>query len=130
MTTAALNLETDFVVITPAMQAKTIAVTPTIYAQLDAEFNQFNDHQLVSIYSFDRDWPSWEIHPHGDEVVVLISGHCTMLLETADGIVSTTLSASGDFVVVSKNTWHTAHTATPTKMLFITPGEGTQNRDC
>ncbi len=33
------------------------------------------------------------------------------------------------FVVVPKNTWHTAKVHAPTMMLFVTPGEGTENRE-
>jgi hypothetical protein len=32
-------------------------------------------------------------------------------------------------VVVPKATWHTAKISTPTALLFVTPGEATQNRD-
>ena len=38
------------------------------------------------------------------------------------------LSNSGDFVIVPKGVWHTAKVATPTSMVFVTPGERTQVR--
>jgi hypothetical protein len=34
----------------------------------------------------------------------------------------------GSFVIVPKGTWHTGRTSIPTTMLFVTPGEGTQNK--
>ena len=34
----------------------------------------------------------------------------------------------GSYVVVPKGTWHTARTSVPTRMLFMTPGEGTENK--
>jgi quercetin dioxygenase-like cupin family protein len=38
------------------------------------------------------------------------------------------LTEPGSFVIVPKGTWHTARIAKPTSMLFVTPGEGTQNK--
>jgi mannose-6-phosphate isomerase-like protein (cupin superfamily) len=34
----------------------------------------------------------------------------------------------GAFVVVPKGTWHTARTSVRSKMLFVTPGQGTENK--
>ena len=39
------------------------------------------------------------------------------------------LDTPGSFVVVPKNTWNTAKVHAPTTMLFVTPGEGTENRE-
>ena len=36
---------------------------------------------------------------------------------------------SGAEAVVPRGTWHTARVRLPTSMWFITPGEGTENRD-
>ena len=38
------------------------------------------------------------------------------------------LAVPGSFVIVPRGTWHTARTSVATKMLFITPGEGTKNK--
>jgi len=38
------------------------------------------------------------------------------------------LNQVGEYVLVPKNTWHTAKVRKPSRMLFITPGEGTENR--
>ena len=38
------------------------------------------------------------------------------------------LSERGSYVIVPKSTWHTARTTKPTVMLFVTPGEGTENK--
>jgi hypothetical protein len=52
-----------------------------------------------------------------------------MLLRTADGDESIRLEEPGTNVVVARGIWHTAQTSEPTRMLFITPGEGTENRE-
>ena len=123
-----LDLASTFVVIEPQHSAIAVAVTPGIFEELDARFDQFKGRLLVSSFSFDADWSSWEAHPAGDEIVCLLSGDVLMILDR-DGVEEVVhLHDPGAFVIVPKGTWHTARTSTPTKLLFVTPGEGTQNK--
>jgi quercetin dioxygenase-like cupin family protein len=86
-------------------------------------------HRLVSYFSFDADWSSWERHPAGEEFVCLLAGEVELHLEKEDGTRdSVVLDAPGAFVLVPPNTWHTGKVRRPAKMLFVTPGEGTENR--
>lgn len=123
------NLFDTYVVIGPDQSAVPVDVTPTVFEELDRRFDNFKGRQLVSSLNFDRDWPTWEIHPHGDEVVMLLSGAARMVLDEPGGQRVVELSKAGDYVIVPKATWHTAKIAVPTAMLFVTPGEATQNRD-
>jgi mannose-6-phosphate isomerase-like protein (cupin superfamily) len=88
--------------------------------------------RLVSLFQFDAPWDSWEVHPNGDEIVVLVSGSVEMTLERtpAEGGKTETfaLEQPGAFVFVPRGTWHTARPRVPTTMLFVTDGEGTQHR--
>jgi mannose-6-phosphate isomerase-like protein (cupin superfamily) len=123
-----LDLASTFVVIEPQHSVIAVAVTPGIYEELDARFDQFKGRLLVSSFSFDSDWSSWEAHPAGDEIVCLLSGDVLMVLDR-DGVEEVThLQDPGSFVIVPKGTWHTARTSIPTKLLFVTPGEGTLNK--
>ncbi|MEZ5570385.1 MAG: cupin domain-containing protein [Halioglobus sp.] len=121
------NLAKEFVVMTPDKMAITLLNSPTVYQQLDQQYGDFKGHELIALHAFHEDWPSWEIHPHGDEVVVLLSGSATFVLKLADGDELVVLSNPGDTVIVPKNTWHTAKIAESASVLFITPGEGTRN---
>jgi mannose-6-phosphate isomerase-like protein (cupin superfamily) len=123
-----MNLQRTFAVIKPELTVETIDVSPTLYEDLDVRFDQFRSHQLVSTHEFTADWPTWERHPHGDEIVILLSGAATMVLQREPGQELVELNAPGEYVVVPRNTWHTARVRTTTRMLFITPGEGTENR--
>lgn len=38
------------------------------------------------------------------------------------------LSEPGTYVLIPRGTWHTATTSEPTRMLFLTDGEGTDHR--
>jgi mannose-6-phosphate isomerase-like protein (cupin superfamily) len=123
-----MQLQNTFAVIKPDLSVETIDVSPTLYQDLDARFDQFRSHQLVATYEFTEDWPTWERHPQGDEIVILLSGAATMLLQRESGQQFVEMAAPGEYVVVPRNTWHTARVRTATRMLFITPGEGTENR--
>ena len=83
---------------------------------------------LVSAYTFDADWTSWERHPKGDEIVVCIAGAMTMILDTPDGEERIAL-APGEALIVPRNTWHTADVPERSRGLFITFGEGTRNKE-
>ena len=82
---------------------------------------------LVSEYLFEQDWPSWEMHPHADELVYLLSGAAMLHLQEADGVRVIALSGRGA-VLVPRGIWHTAKVVSPSRMLHITRGEGTQTR--
>lgn len=123
-----MNLLETFAVLRPDLRVEPIAVTPGVYQDLDALYNSFKGHVLIASYAFDQDWGVWERHPAGDEVVVLISGAARLVLRTEAGESVTELKAPGSFIVIPQNVWHTAYVETPTQMLFVTPGEGTENR--
>ena|SRR5579862_8709284 len=123
-----LHLSSTFVVVEPNHAAIPVAVTPTVFEELDRRFDGFRGRILVSSLGFDADWPTWEIHPAGDEIVCLQSGRATLVLERDGGEKTIELREPGSYVIVPRGTWHTARTSVPTTMLFVTPGEGTRNR--
>jgi mannose-6-phosphate isomerase-like protein (cupin superfamily) len=69
------------------------------------------------------------MHPKGDEIVCLLSGSVTFILERESGPQTIELVESGSYVIVPKGTWHTAKARGPCRMLFITAGEGTEHRE-
>jgi len=123
------QLSEVFVVLQPDLKVATVPVGPTLYEELDQRFDVFRGHVLIAVHAFDSDWPTWEIHPLGDEVVVLLSGAASLVLKCESGEQTLLLDSPGAYVVVPAGTWHTARICGPTRMLFITPGEGTENRE-
>ncbi len=128
MIKSAQSISKDFVVLSPDKSATIEPCDAGLYARLDKNYNDFKGHELVSCYEFDQDWSSWERHPHGDEVVILLSGAATFVLQTEGGDTSLALKQEGAYVIVPKNVWHTVRTEVKTKMLFLTPGEGTEHK--
>ena len=123
------NLTSSFVIVDHLQRAEVMDVTDTFWLDLDERYGDFAGHSLVAAFSFDDDWPTWEVHPHGDEVVCLMSGDATMILDETDGERRFRLDNPGAFVVVPKGVWHTAKVHAPTTMIFVTPGQDTENRE-
>ena len=121
------NLATQSAIFTPGLEAKTNALSPTFYPELETVFDGFAGHVLSSQHHFAEDWPTWEVHPAGDEFVTLITGDITLVLWQDQQEWPLRLSTPSDFVIIPKGVWHTARVLAPTTMLFVTPGEGTKN---
>jgi len=122
-----LDLKTTFVVLQGSNLALPVAVTPALYQELNRRFKGFKGRSLVALHRFTADWPSWERHPAGDELVCLLSGRASLVLHRKGRRQVVRLRKPGAFAIVPKGIWHTAKISTPTRMLFITPGAGTQN---
>lgn len=86
--------------------------------------------RLVSMHTFDASWDTWEMHPHGHEVVLCTSGTVTLLQELVDGQTCSTTIGPGEAVVNDPGVWHTADIAAGDTaiVVFITAGLGTEMR--
>ena len=107
-----LDLASTFVVLQPDQSAAPVPVTPTIWQALDRDFEGFSGRVLVSCFSFESDWDTWEMHPAGDEIVCLLSGRASFEFEGRGHVAE--LSVPGTYVIVPRGTWHTAHARVPT----------------
>ena len=124
-----LQLGGHFVILDAELAAETIEVSDTLWSELDEKYGDFSGRSLISWFSFDADWPTWERHPAGDEFVCLIDGDVELVLAYPDGNRAMQLSTRGAFAIVPKGVWHTARVHAPSTMLFVTPGQGTVNAD-
>ncbi|WP_018013883.1 cupin domain-containing protein [Teredinibacter turnerae] len=122
------NLFEAFVVLNSTQSASVEDVDASLYERLDNSYNNMSGCQLVSCYIFASDWQNSEMHPNGDELVILLTGEVTFVLEQSAGDEYVTLAKQGDFVLVRKGVWHTAKTEVESTLLFVTPGEGTEHR--
>jgi quercetin dioxygenase-like cupin family protein len=83
--------------------------------------------RLVTMHTFSEPWDSWEVHPHGEELVVCTEGNITLHQEI-EGQVRTTTLGPGEAVINPPGVWHTADVTGTATALFITAGMGTENR--
>jgi quercetin dioxygenase-like cupin family protein len=121
------DIASTFVALDDASRARPLPVTDSFWPDLIGG-RLGTVSRLISSFSFDADWSSWERHPAGEEFVCLIEGEVELHLEK-DGMRDTVvLDRPGAYVLVPTNTWHTAKVRKPARMIFVTAGEGTENR--
>ena len=63
--------------------------------------------RLVALFDQSASWDTWERHPAGDEVVILVSGRADLIQER-DGREHVTPMAPGEAVINPAGVWHTA----------------------
>ena len=83
--------------------------------------------RLLSALLMATDWKNWEMHPAGDEVLFMLEGKATFVLELPDGLREIPFTA-GRVLVIPKGVWHTAKISAPARLLALTAGQGTQHR--
>lgn len=124
------DLSSTYVRLRPDASVEPLAVDDSFWERIAAgRLGTFHNEYLVTCHAFDTDWPIWEMHPNGDEIVCLLAGSVTFILERDGGDETIELAKSGAFVIVPAGTWHTARARSRCTMLFITAGEGTQHRE-
>ena len=84
--------------------------------------------RLVSMHTFKDSWATWEMHPHGSEVVLCTGGKLTLLQERSDGAQLRVHLRPGQYAINEPGVWHTADVDGEATALFITAGSGTQHR--
>ena len=82
--------------------------------------------RLVTMGRSAESWTTWERHPAGEEVVVLLSGRMDLIQRT-DGAERRIPLRPGQAVVNRTGVWHTVDVHEPGDALFITPGQGTEH---
>jgi quercetin dioxygenase-like cupin family protein len=83
--------------------------------------------RMVTMFPQTESWTSWERHPAGEELVLLLSGHVDLIQEL-DGEEHRIELHAGDGVLNPTGVWHTADVHEPGDALFITPGLGTEHK--
>ena len=68
-----------------------------------------------------------EVHPDGDEVLLVISGGIDVILEEPDGDRRVAVNP-GQAFVVPQSIWHRVELREPSHVLFLTPGPGGEHR--
>jgi len=123
----AFDLERTYVHLSDGPAARRIEVTPDFWQTIDAK-PELSGGRLVTASRFVEDWTHWEMHPAGEELVVLIAGALELVLEDERGARSALPLRGRGAVLIPRGTWHWARVHEPSEMWFVTYGAGTQHR--
>jgi hypothetical protein len=130
--TAPLDLRTTHIHLSTDARAHLLPDFQWNQQHLEAYMARFADTdgangRLVSMFDQPASWDSWERHPAGDEIVLLVSGRVD-LIQDIDGELRTIPLGPGQAAVNPPNVWHTADVHEPGLGFFITPGNGTEHK--
>jgi quercetin dioxygenase-like cupin family protein len=93
----------------------------------ETELAAHGENWMLLEFECASDWKTWEMHPHGDEFIYLLSGDVTLQLDDGNAVTSVPVHERGA-IVVPRGVWHTAKVHAPSRMLFATLGKETRHR--
>lgn len=100
---------------------------PAFEAYMAAHCTQDAPGRLVMIETSPTDWPAWECHHEGEELVIVLEGEAEFIQEIDGGERRFTIKA-GDTVINPAGIWHTANVNKSLRAIYITPCPGTEHR--
>jgi quercetin dioxygenase-like cupin family protein len=86
-----------------------------------------DEGRLMGVTGQSSDWDHWERHPAGEEILTLLSGEMELVLDMEGGEQRTVLRA-GETFVVPRGIWHRGIVTEAGRLMFVTPGAGTEHR--
>ena len=126
MTATRFDLETTYLGLNGAGGVTELPVGPDFWATVAD--NSAVGGTLVTVSAGEGDWPHWEMHPKGDEVLVLLEGALGIIFERPGGLAERHDLAPGATLIVPAGVWHRAVDQQGVRTLFITFGAGTTHR--
>src|SRR5688500_9917079 len=63
------------------------------------ELDKIGENWLITEFSFEEDWKSWEMHPNGEEIVYLLSGAMDLILKKGENRQTIELREKGLIVI-------------------------------
>jgi uncharacterized cupin superfamily protein len=131
MSDAAIDLSSTIVHLglgATAVPVPDLAWTPEWLSAYGERFaSDGDDGRLVCITAQDATWATWERHPAGEELVVLLNGRVD-IIQDIDGAHHVVELRAGQAMINPRGVWHTADVHEPGQGLFVTPGRGTEHR--
>src|SRR5262245_13003439 len=125
MPEGAFDLSRTYIQLSPGSKATPIPDfewTPAFMERFAADFASDGDEgRLGCVVDQGATWDTWERHPAGEEVVVLLSGRVDVIQEI-DGEHRVVELHAGEAMINPPGVWHTADVHEPGQGLFITPG--------
>jgi hypothetical protein len=119
------DLETTYVQLLDDGAAACIPVDASFWGAIERR-TELHAGRLVGLFEMHDSPDHREVHPNGDELLILMSGSLDVVLETREGEQRIPLRGRGA-CVVPRGVWHGQVVHAPSLLMFITPGAGTQH---
>jgi mannose-6-phosphate isomerase-like protein (cupin superfamily) len=120
---AGFDLAEQFVHLASDGGARCVLVD-SIRSQADSR-EELSGGRLMGAIRMTKDPDHWEMHPDGDELIILLSGSMDVILREVDKHKVVSLRDSG-VCIVPRSTWHRQAVLSPCEFIFVTPAKGTQ----
>jgi mannose-6-phosphate isomerase-like protein (cupin superfamily) len=127
MNTSALDLFSTFVRLGAQGDAAAVPWTPDFWRRLSVNEGDRIVGARHGREPGDFHPEEWEMHPHGEELLLLLSGALDVTLDLADGERTIALT-SGEACLVPRDVWHRITMHQPSDLLFVTTPKGTRLR--
>ncbi len=109
-------------------EVRRIPLTPDFWPDLISGKRRL-DGLLIMASRLTEDMTHWERHPAGDEILLLLAGKATVVIEgTAGSCVEEIEMNPGQACIVPRGRWHRVKVAAAAEMVFMTPGKGTTHK--
>jgi uncharacterized cupin superfamily protein len=100
---------------------------PSFEAYVEAHCTNDAPGRLMMIETTPGDWPMWECHTDGDEIVFILEGAGDFIQDIDRTEVRTPIAA-GVTLINRKDVWHTADVTSPMRAIYLTPCPGTEHK--
>lgn len=127
---SAFDLLSTYIHLKDEGNAVPVEVKDDFWNQIDSR-DDLHDGRLLCTLQLTETFPTWEMHPAGDEILYLLSGAIEVVLEGAsqdDPEEQRVELHDRAACIVPQGRWHQIIVHRPSEVLFITPSKGTQHR--
>lgn len=124
MTPAPFDPLSTYVHLSDGPEAREVPVGADFWARI-GERTDLHRGRLVTFSTMTEDWTHREMHPEGEELLVLLSGAMDLVLEEPGGRRVVPLRGRAAFLV-PRGVWHWARVLAPSELLAVTRGGGTR----
>ncbi len=121
------SLDETYVHLSDGAPATPIPVGDDFWARI-GQRTDLHDGRLLMVSHQNGEGTHWEMHPAGDEILFLISGAMSVVLEQGRTKRRFALKP-GEAFIVPRGFWHTVTIQRAGKLLSITRAAGTEVRD-
>lgn len=122
----AFTLDGTYIHLTPDEGARAIEGGDRFWAGIQ-ERRDLDEGRLMGVIGQSADWDHWERHPAGEEILTLLSGEMELVLDMPECEQRTVVKA-GETFIVPRGIWHRALVQEAGRLMFVTPGAGTEHR--